>query len=145
MSFRPQIWAATLDRAGESLLLGHGYLSNQFVEIPPDGTFKAHNAYLATLRDGGLIGLSLLLCALGLAVWRAYRVGQKTGNYVLLALMVFALLAIAPDPDRLLERPKELWLYFWLPLALVMTQPLVAGQRCPGVSDHRKQELGTKR
>ena len=37
-----------------------------------------------------------------------------------LALILYGMLCAIPDLDRILTRPRELWLFLWLPVALVM-------------------------
>ncbi len=119
---RPDIWEAVLSRIAEAPIWGHGYLTDQQVHVDArHATFVfAHNAYLATLRDGGAIGGLLLLVTLGLGCWQALRIGKGTSDYTYPALMVLALVCMFFDTDRLLTRPRELWLLLWLPLGLIM-------------------------
>jgi hypothetical protein len=58
--------------------------------------------WLATLRDGGLVGLAFLVSILAVELRWAWG------------------LNIAMDYDRLLVHPKEIWLLFWQPVALIM-------------------------
>ncbi len=37
-----------------------------------------------------------------------------------LALLLYGMTCITMDFDRLLVHPKEIWLFFWLPVALIM-------------------------
>jgi O-antigen ligase len=119
-SFRPGIWQQLLTEMDGHWLFGRGYLVNPKVEVY-DYTFNhAHNGYLASLRDGGLIGLLLLLAILltsGLWALRLYRQRQQR---LYLALLLYGMTVISLDFDRLLVHPKELWLFFWLPIALIM-------------------------
>jgi len=121
---RPDIWRIVLSRIAEAPLLGHGYLTDQFVQVRGTGLF-AHNAYLASLRDGGLVGGLLMLAMLGMACFQAWRVGRGSGDYRYLALLVLALVCMSFDTDRLLTRPRELWLVLWWPLALVLSDAVV--------------------
>jgi O-antigen ligase len=84
------------------------------------------------LRDGGLPGLALLLALLGIAVMQAWRTFRERGERLYLALLLYGMACIAMDFDRLLVHPKEMWLYLWLPLALVVaTYPRRANANLP--------------
>jgi hypothetical protein len=121
--YRPAIWSAVVNYALQAPFFGHGYLVDTSVYVNSTKFIVAHSSYLATLRDGGCIGLCLLLSLLGYAGWSAFRLARESGNYVLLALLLYGMICMAPDGDRLLTRPREQWLFLWLPLALIMAQP----------------------
>jgi O-antigen ligase len=126
LSHRPGIWLAAWQHALEQPWFGAGYLAPTDVRVGGRTFVHAHNAYLATLRDGGVVGLLLLLAVLAAALRCALRRDRYNGHWFFTALLVYAMLCAVPDLDRLLTRPKEHWLFFWLPLAL-----LAAG-RCGG-------------
>jgi O-antigen ligase len=120
LSFRPGIWQQVLADMQGHWWFGHGYLVNPEVAAY-DKTFNhAHNAYLASLRDGGLVGLALLVAILAVALVWAFRLYRERGERIYLALLLFGMTCIFMDFDRLLVHPKELWLFFWLPVALIM-------------------------
>ena len=125
-SYRVDIWLATLDKARSNLWWGQGYFCDT-VALQVDGRrmLHAHNVYLAALRDGGIVGLLLLLSAVGLAMWRAWRQAQTARSYLTLALVVFGAVSVFFDNDRLVDNPEELWVFFWYPLCRVMAHDLV--------------------
>jgi O-antigen ligase len=130
LSFRPGIWQQVIAEMPGHWLLGRGYLVDPQVTAYEKLFNHAHNSYLATLRDGGAVGLVLLLGLLGLALVWAGRLWARGGERIYLALLLFGMTAVTMDFDRLLVHPKELWLFFWLPLALVMAAyPAWAGSR----------------
>jgi O-antigen ligase len=118
-SHRFTLWSQILEETFRHPFVGSGYLSNAIIEIE-SLRFNAHSAYLATLRDGGLIGLSLLLGMLAAAARRAYQTGRQTKDYTWLAAIVFATVFLLAAGDRLLDRPKEVWFAFWLPIAMII-------------------------
>lgn len=120
LSFRPDIWQAVLQQASEHWCFGRGYSEDTSVPLNTEGIVHAHahSAYLATLRDGGIVGLALLLGLLAVASLWAVKLA-KCGERLYLALLAYAMVCMLADMDRLLTRPKEHWLYFWLPLVLV--------------------------
>jgi len=127
-SFRPQIWATYLERAiNNAPFFGEGFLTDRtnYVYAPPyRGVVPdAHSGYMGTLRDGGALGLGLLLSAFAFALWRSVRSASRTGNYLSLALTVAVMGFIATDTDRLITRTGGQWLFLWLPLILVMSDP----------------------
>jgi len=119
-SFRPGIWQQVLTDMQDYWWFGYGYLVDP--RVPAYGKLfdHAHNSYLATLRDGGLTGLALLLAILVVAAYWAWRLYQQRGERIYLALLLYGMTSIAMDYDRLLVQPKEIWLFFWLPVALIM-------------------------
>ena len=119
-SFRPGIWKQLLAEMDGHWWFGQGYLVNSKVEAYGYIHNHAHNSYLASLRDGGLVGLVLMLSILGLAGLWAFRLYRQRGERLYLALLLYGMTCIAMDFDRLLVHPKEIWLFFWLPIALIM-------------------------
>ena len=119
-SFRPGIWQTVIDNMHGYWVFGHGYLVNEQVQAYGKIFDHAHNSYLASLRDGGLIGLVLLLAILGVALRWSVELYRQQGNRLYLALLLYSMVCISMDFDRLLTQPKELWLYFWLPIGLIM-------------------------
>ena len=119
-SFRPGIWERVLQDMQGHWWFGHGYLIDRQVEAYGKVFSHAHNSYLASLRDGGAVGLALLLALLAVAATWAWRLYRLRAERIYLALLLYGMTAIAMDYDRLLVHPKEIWLFFWLPVALIM-------------------------
>jgi len=119
-SFRPGIWKQLLTEMDGHWLFGRGYLVNPRIDAYGYTFDHAHNGYLASLRDGGLVGLLLLLSVLAISVLWAIRLYRASGQRLYLALLLYGMTVILMDFDRLLVHPKELWLFFWLPIALIM-------------------------
>jgi len=126
-SSRLLIWSTVLSQVFEMPFFGHGYLVDHSVFIVSQHARHAfaHDAYLASLRDGGIIGLALMLIMLGSACRLALRIGREKGSYVYFSLLVFGLVYMIFDTDRLLTRPRELWVVLWWPLALVLSDSVV--------------------
>ncbi len=121
LSYRPEIWLALLERIAEAPWFGHGHLAYRpSIDTVTERVMLAHNALLATLRDGGVLGLALLLALLGLGLRRALRLGRQRQDYTVLAIMVFALFCITVSSDRLIERLEVEWLLVWFPLGLAV-------------------------
>ncbi len=124
-SYRIDIWLATFDKAMASPWWGQGYFCDTTaLEVGGRVMRHAHNAYLAMLRDGGLIGLALLLGVVATAMRCAWRQARRSHRYLNLSLIVFGALAVFFDNDRLVDNPEELWLFFWYPLCRIIAQDL---------------------
>ena len=121
LGLRPQIWAALWNDALRAPIAGHGLVSPISVAVD-DQTFQnAHSAYLQVFWQGGIIGLGLFLGLLVAALRRAWQLGAERGDSLVLCLFVFAVIAFTTDLDTLIDRPREQWLLFWLPLALLFS------------------------
>ena len=120
--YRPAIWASVLTYAKDAPLFGHGSLSDTSVVLPQITQVHAHSPFLASFRDGGIIGLTLLLALLGYACVAAVRCSRSLHNPMYLTLWIYLMICITPNADRVFLRPRELWIYFWLPLIFIIWQ-----------------------
>jgi hypothetical protein len=67
-----------------------------------------------------VVGIGLLLAALTTALFQAVTIFRVRGERIYLALLLYGMACIFLDFDRLLVHPKEMWLFLWAPIALVM-------------------------
>ena len=86
--------------------------------------YYAHNTLLGTLRDGGLIGGLLYVCILLYAGHIGLRTYRETGDPFYLACLLFGVLCMLTDTDEVITRPRELWIIFWLPLAILIARSI---------------------
>jgi len=141
LGLRPAIWTELLREISQHPLFGHGLTAKPILEINGHNTMEtAHNTYLHTLWQGGVVGLGLFLAILGLAVSKSWQLGRATGNHLIFALLLFTIGVMFTGVDRLIDRPRDQWHLFWLPLALLMV-PLVQGKlrsktETPSASSH---------
>jgi hypothetical protein len=119
-SFRPGIWRQQIADMSGNWLFGHGLRSETTVAAYDKVFTHAHNSYIASLRDGGIVGLLLMAALLALALLWSIKIWQQRGERIYLALILYAMTCITMDFDRILVAPRELWLFFWLPIALIM-------------------------
>lgn len=135
-SLRPEVWTYTIDKVGDAWLFGIGLLSpSDTMAVAGKQTFHyahAHSQLLATYREGGLVGIALFTLLWLAAVFSAVKLYIK-GKTVYLAMLVLGLICLIPYQDSLITRPREHWLYFWLPLALLVAH-FYSGQRSLGES-----------
>jgi len=83
-----------------------------------------HSAFFATFVHGGIIGLTLLLLALGCGIQRAWRlaVGGDATWLVLLAFGCAGLLFDGESLASLATAPRFEGLLFWLPLTVALAR-----------------------
>ncbi len=121
--YRFQIWSHYLSLTWEGApVFGYGLLSRWPLISAQVPYREAHSAFVGTFRDGGLVGLGLLLGLLGYAFLVALRVARRCGDYSHLAFLVYMVVCMSANDERLVVRPQELWLYLWLPLVFIMVR-----------------------
>jgi O-antigen ligase len=118
MTLRLGIWKSALTQISQAPLLGHGQCSAMQLPAGKAMFSHPHSVYLATTWYGGLTGLVLLIWVLLAAVRQTLAWRKQHHNTLYLALLIFTTATISVDFSSILTRPREPWLYFWLPLAL---------------------------
>ena len=126
LSFRPDIAAHVLQQLSDNWLVGLGLTCEQAVTISLVSGEQIqfnhdHGHLLATYRDGGLIALVILASILIICLFNACKSWVK-GQQIYLALFAFSLMTLISIQDRLITRPREHWLYFLLPISLLIAQ-----------------------
>lgn len=117
---RPQIWAGVWDDAKSAPVAGHGLISEVSVEAGTHTFETVHNAYLQVFWHGGVIGLCLFLFLLTVAFRHAWWWGRQQGEYTVFCMLLFVTCTMMTGVDTLIERPRDQWMLFWLPLALLL-------------------------
>lgn len=124
-SYRFEIWRMIWGRVAESPWLGLGLSADETIELPACSCIPhPHNIFLATLFYSGLAGLTLLIAVLSLALIHAYRILQHHGNSIFLVLLTYGILCGLSDGNKLIDHPRPMWLYFWLPVMLTAAYQL---------------------
>ena len=125
---RIEIWKGFMHYVSEAPLFGYGYLNDLRVYVSEAGiNFNdAHNVWVSTLRDGGVVGLGLLLVMLASAYWRVLQIDSKEERYFYFVLLIYAIPSMLLGTNRLIVRPDETWLILWFVLALILTHHLPA-------------------
>jgi O-antigen ligase len=125
-SYRLAIWQYYVERAARHPWFGEGVLTDDTSRVEfhgADGTvFNAlhpHDVYLATTLYGGVPALMLLLAVVALALRQAWALARH-GEPAWLLVLVFGLLCMLTDGDRLLHAPRAIWVYFWLPVGALI-------------------------
>jgi len=125
LSYRFEIWDQTLTKIKEAPLFGNGISTdNAFIMADGKKVNHPHNVYLGTTLYGGLIGLFLLLILQALTLWEGFLCFLRENDFTYVALLFFAFICITIMNDRVINHPDALWIYFWLPLALLAGKKL---------------------
>ncbi len=123
-SQRLPVWHTVLNQWLAAPVFGNGYQAELLLTPAGDRDIAnwAHNALLATLRDGGITGLILHLLVLGSAARAAARFTAEYRDPIYLVLLLFGFICMTADTNQLITRPMELWIIFWLPLAMILAR-----------------------
>jgi O-antigen ligase len=138
---RAQIWAQIWSEAYSAPIAGHGLISQLSVDAGGKVFENAHSAYLQVFWQGGVIGFSLFIFLLITAMRHAWSQGHQEGGYTVFCMLVFAAITMTTDLDTLIARPREQWMLFWFPLALLLSYPSITprSQRHSALSTHEKR------
>ena len=118
---RPLIWAAVWDEAKSTPFFGQGFISTVSVEVAGHIFETAHNAFLQLFWQGGAVGVMIFLLLLAVAFRHAWSHGQQQGDFSVFCILLFAVCTMITGVDTLIDRPRDQWLLFWFPLALLLS------------------------
>ncbi len=129
MPYRRLIWMDALEKALQHPWFGSGFLADTSGTLvlsngQPYRYGDAHSFFIANFRDGGVVGLSLALTMLGLALYITFQAGRESGRYLHLALIIYGIICVTPNEWELLTGTKEGWMFFWLPLGLAVSDEI---------------------
>jgi O-antigen ligase len=138
LSERIPIWRKVIEQIEQAPLIGHGFQKQLLVyaDGSPDVANYAHSGLLASFRDGGLIAVVLHASVLGIALVTAVRRFRQDGDPAFLAYLLFGFICMSADTDQLVTRPRELWVIFWWPLAMIIAYR-VGREALPPPSGHK--------
>jgi len=128
MSYRLDIWAGYLEYPPNSWWFGFG-AGTPPEALPaaeaywiPNGVpvVHAHNLFLGTLAETGIIGLAFLLAMIGLVVTGiAKRVAGAEEKVRLLGLLGLVFLLTLTGSHTAVSSIKAVWLFLWIPVVFV--------------------------
>jgi O-antigen ligase len=126
LSERLLIWKAVIVKIQEAPIMGSGYQKPPRTD--PNNNlvrpYYTHNTLLGTLRDGGLIGGSFYVLILLYAGYVGIQAYRETGDPFYMACLLFGMICMLTDTDEVITRPRELWIIFWLPLAILIARDI---------------------
>ncbi len=121
LSFRPAIWSEYAAQIRtEGMWFGLGVLTPDLIQVGGYDVLHPHNLYLAVTRQGGLVGLALMVAVI------LATAGTLLGNYadprakLAIAIWAIALPAYLLDGHELVDKIGWTWFLFWLPVAIAL-------------------------
>jgi O-antigen ligase len=118
---RPLIWTEGWRQAISRPIVGHGIISEIAIETGGQHFNTVHNAYLQVFWQSGAIGLSFFMLLLVVAFRNAWSLGRQQEDYTVFCLLIFAVCTMMTGVDTLIARPRDQWMLFWFPLALLIS------------------------
>lgn len=117
LSHRDETWLWALKHIGDAPILGHGFNHTFW---PEKHFVHAHNFYLQTIYEQGLVGLVALLAMIS-AVCRGFWSNRSDPLVCMgFAMVVYILVAMLSEIDHVITRPGIYWVLFWFPMAFTM-------------------------
>jgi O-antigen ligase len=129
-SQRFSIWEHVLEKWRAAPIFGNGYqVALVLTAAGKESVVNyAHSLFLSTLRDGGMVGLLLLLPIYVLALRQGLKRALAGQSALYLSLFIFGLVCVLADVDQIVTRPRELWIILWLPLACLVADEVGAAE-----------------
>lgn len=123
-SVRFGIWQHAFEVAKQKMIFGWGFNKElEFINGYGQPITTTHSLYLATFLKGGVVGLLLLLSMILFAGRQCLR-HLAANHKAEIAVIVFALMFYVTQGMFVISNPREYWVLFWLPLAIIFSTPV---------------------
>ncbi|MCM7279334.1 O-antigen ligase family protein [Enterobacter bugandensis] len=123
-SVRFGIWQHAFEIAKQKMIFGWGFNKElEFINGYGQPVTTTHSLYLATFLKGGVVGLLLLLSMVLFAGRQCLR-HLAANHKAEIAVIVFALMFYVTQGMFVISNPREYWVLFWLPLAIIFSTPV---------------------
>ncbi|UDG01038.1 O-antigen ligase family protein [Enterobacter cloacae] len=123
-SVRFGIWQHAFEVAKQKMIFGWGFNKElEFINGYGQPVTTTHSLYLATFLKGGVVGLLLLLSMI-LFAGRQCLLHLAANHKAEIAVIVFALMFYVTQGMFVISNPREYWVLFWLPLAIIFSTPV---------------------
>lgn len=122
LSGRGQVWEHYFSVMPGHWVFGFG-LGTPFEYRWPNGISvspHAHSLYLQQVYDSGLIALALMAIGLGGVFIRVWSLRDSPVVCLAFPALLFALIAMLTDVERIITRPGDYWTVFWLPVSVIL-------------------------
>ena len=136
-SYRYAIWQTHIEQiASGAWLVGTGALTEQpFLTIADQSLRGAHNLYLSTAEQTGVIGLALFLSITAWTAWRLLSQLERASARLGFSLLVTGCVLFTFNGDRLIDKVNLVWFVLWLPVAIAVALNLQAKRGATDASD----------
>ncbi|MBS7444393.1 O-antigen ligase family protein [Enterobacter sp. 120016] len=118
------IWQHAVEVAKQKAIFGWGFNKElQFINGYGQTISTTHSLYLATFLKGGIVGLLLLAGMILYAARQSLR-HLAADHKAEIAVLVFALMFYITQGMFIISNPREYWVLFWLPFAIIFSTPV---------------------
>ena len=123
---RLQIWKGAIDKAVESPVWGHGIATKILYPVyKKDGRVEelaphAHNFYLGSLVEGGIISLSFVLFFIAMMGKKAYGLALTQNEFGPLAVLVSCIFMGFLNFSSTINNLGVIWIALWYQYAIIM-------------------------
>lgn len=125
-SVRLGIWQNAFEVAKEKAIFGWGFNKQlSFINGFGQPITTTHSLYFAAFLKGGVVGLVFLLTMIGYAFRQCLR-HLAADHKVEIGILIFAVMFYATQGMFVISNPREYWVLFWIPLAIVFSTPVKA-------------------
>jgi len=118
---RLSIWAHTLELIKSNIWFGKGFNYNlDFINYSGEHITTTHSIYIGAFLKGGIIGLALFLVIINyglLCAWFKFINNRRLEA----SIFLFSIIFMMSQGMFIINNPRESWILFWLPLAVVIS------------------------
>ncbi|MGX4729987.1 O-antigen ligase family protein [Pseudomonas corrugata] len=125
LSGREPIWQYYFSVMQDHWTFGFG-LGTPFTYNWPDGKTSsphAHSLYLQQVYDSGVISVFMLGVGLLGLCYKAWNYRNNFWVRLAFPALIYALIVMLTDVERIFTRPSDYWTVFWLPVAILLAVP----------------------
>ena len=136
VSNRSGIWSHTINKIIEKPLLGHGWNSS-FSYTNDLGTNHPHphSLYLKIFYDLGMIGGFFFISLIISSLFTAYVHRDKKLVLIAIPIIISGCIGMLTDISEIITRTDETWIFFWLPLGLIISSHIQTSKNKKNKSD----------
>lgn len=126
LSGRGPIWEYFYSTMPGNWFFGHGLGTPFEYKWPNQDAVSphAHSLYLQVIYDSGLVAVGLIAIGLIVLCYKAWLVRSDPWVKLAFPALVFALIAMITDVERIFTRPGDYWTVVWLPIAVLLAVPV---------------------
>ncbi|MBX9046062.1 O-antigen ligase family protein [Enterobacter ludwigii] len=123
-SVRFGIWQHAFEVTKERLVFGWGFNKElSFINGYKQHVTTTHSLYFSAFLKGGIVGLTLFLAMIAYAFRQCLR-HLAVDHKAEVAVLIFALVFYSTQGMFVISNPREYWVLFWIPLAIIFSTPV---------------------